>query len=185
MPSSRRHTARRGAGSDSLATMGRSARLQGIILVLTSGLAGLAPGCAQSPIYDPAENHPIGNVSQRHLWRLGGDLKDPAKAADGDLATAATDPQRRANATLTIDLGKPCVFNLVIVDHGLNQYGFCRRMVVLTSMDGQTFTQRHAVPGTRRVTAAMLPEFVLARYIRLQAATPGDRPWSIAEVYIQ
>ena len=165
--------------------MEHSTRLRSIVVILASGLLPLVSGCVSSPIYNASEEHPIGRVSDRRVWRASGDLMTPAAAIDGDLATTATDPRRRANAYLTIDLGKPCMFNLVIVDHGLNQFGFSRRMLVLTSMDGKTFTQRHAVPGTRRITAALLPKFVLARYLRLQAAVSGPRPWSIAEVFIQ
>jgi len=59
------------------------------------------------------------------------------------------------------------------------------RVAVATSLDGEAFVERHQAPGTRRVTILSLPEPVLARYVRVRAARPGDQPWSLAEVFLQ
>lgn len=85
---------------------------------------------------------------------------------------------------LDIDLGKACLINMVVVDHGLNQFGYCRQMTVLTSDDGRNWRQQIVVPGLRRVTNALLVSPVLTRYIRLYAVTTGAKGWSLAEVYL-
>jgi hypothetical protein len=123
-------------------------------------------------------------MTPRGRWKASGDLQNPQKAIDGDVGTAAVSASRYDNAQLTIDLGKICHFSMVVVDHGTNEFGFCRRLAVLTSEDGVTFKNQAAVPGLRRATAVVLPEQVLARYVRLQAVAAGDRPWSVAEVYL-
>jgi len=149
-------------------------------------LAAAQGGCGVSDIYSANGPKPqAAALSKRPNWRVSGDLKDPAKAVDGDVNTAALSGRIYANASLTIDLGKPCVFNMVIIDHGPNETGFCGRVAVLTSLDGTTFTHRHTAPGTRRVTIASLIAPALARYVRLQAVQEGSEPWSVAEVYLQ
>ena len=123
-------------------------------------------------------------LSPRARWLASGDLRDPQNAVDGNVATAAVSRAAHQNATLTIDLGKICLFNMVVVEHGVSEFGFPRRMAVFTSTDGMKFRKQIEVPGLRKVTTAILIRQVLARYIRLQAAEPGDRPWSIAEVHL-
>ena len=148
-------------------------------------LACLLAGCTNSDLYGSSGKMPVSRVSKRRLWRASGELKRPELATDGRLDTAAISTLSYAGATLTIDLGKPSLFNLVVIDHGRNHFGFCRRVGILTSSDGKTYTQRYAAPGTRRLTTLLLPRHVLARYVRLQAIVPGDNPWSVAEVYFQ
>ena len=86
---------------------------------------------------------------------------------------------------LTIDLKEMVLFQMVVIDHGRDEHGYCRRVGVATSADGEAFADRHPAPGTRRLTILSLPEPVLARYVRLRVVRPGPRPWSIAEVFLQ
>jgi len=155
-------------------------------ILLLACLAVTAAGCGVGPIY-PADGPkaPAAAITHRRQWKVSGELRDPEKAADGTLYTAAIGDHLRSGAGITIDLGKPCVFNMVVVDHGRNEMGFCRRLVLLSSMDGRTFERQYAVPGTRRMTTLCLISPVLARYIRIEAVIPGDQPWSVAEVYVQ
>lgn len=151
-------------------------------------LAGvlLAGGCASGPLYAPTgPRAPASSVSGRGAWRLSGDLRRLGAATDGDVTTAAVSGEQHRGAELTVDLGKPCVFNTVVADHGARRTGFCRRLTVLTSLDGKRYRRRLSLPGTRRVTTACLLTPVLARYVRLRADVPGDQPWTIAELYVQ
>lgn len=153
--------------------------------VAVASLVFAAAGCAPSEVYTDGPKPQASSVSPRSRWQASGDLRDVQKAIDGSLATAAVSPSTYHNAQITIDLGKSCVFNFVAIDHGADELGFCRRVAVLVSQDGKNFAQVEAVPGTRRVTVINLVSPVLARYVRLVAVVPGDRPWSIAEIYIQ
>jgi hypothetical protein len=145
-----------------------------------------AAGCETSPIYtDGDRRHAIGSVPDRANWTASGTVKDPGSAIDGSLYTAAVAPERAENAMLTIDLHRPSMLNMVVVDHGRSELGFARQVVVETSLDGARFTPRHTAFGTRRVSSFLLLTPVLARYIRLRAIVPGDRPWSLAEIHVQ
>ena len=139
-------------------------------------------GCVDTP---PEGSAPSGAlVTPREAWRAYGDLREPGKAIDGDLGTAAVSGGSSAKPTIEIDLGKLCLFNRVMVEHGPDEYGFPDKMAVSTSQDGQAFQPQCVVPGKRRVTNALLITPVLARYIRLEASSPGSRPWSVAEIVI-
>lgn len=152
------------------------------ILLVAGGMV-FCIGCG-GPIYNNGRSQ-SSVISSRAIWRASGDLRSPASAIDGDVNTVASSTAPDGRGTLTIDLGKPCVFNMVIIEHGPNEYGFARRVVLLTSTDGQSFTQRYAAAGTRRVTILCPSTPILARYVRLQAMVPGSQPWSVAEVYLQ
>lgn len=148
-------------------------------------LAGIL-GCDAAPIYtDSSPRSAIGSVPDRAKWTARGSLKDASNAVDGNISTLAVAPEGAVNSTLTIDMGRPGLLNMVVIDHGRNEFGFARRLVVSTSLDGAQFTQRHAGPGTRRVTTMMLITPVLARYVRMDVLVPGDRPFTVAEVYMQ
>jgi len=155
--------------------------------LLLFGLAplALAVGCADAPIFHDARDHPIGEISPRSSWSVSGTLADLEKAIDGDLTTAARSNNPHAGATLTLDLGKVCLFNLAAVDHGAAQMAFARRVEIRTSVDGRRFRTQYIAPGTRRVTALLLGEPVLARYVTFRVVEPGPEPWSVAEVYFQ
>lgn len=133
----------------------------------------------------PGARPPAAAVSSQSQWEITGDLQPAAAIADGNPGTLALSRQQYRGAQVTIDLGKPSVFNMIVIDHGRQQSGFCRRMAVLTSLDGKNFERRASVPGTRRVTTACLLTPVLARRVRLVAEVPGDEPWSIADLRIR
>ncbi|MFA6133107.1 MAG: discoidin domain-containing protein [Phycisphaerae bacterium] len=151
-------------------------------IVVLAGLSACV-GCT-GQIYHDGRGQ-ASALSSRSTWRASGDLRSPALAIDGDTSTMALSPSTEGKGTLTIDLGKPCVFNTIIIEHGSNEFGFARRTAVSTSTDGVNFTQRYSAPGTRRVTILCPSTPMLARYVRIQAAVPGDQPWSVAEVFLQ
>jgi hypothetical protein len=157
------------------------------VYIIVPAIGALAvSGCTRTAAYSHANKKPpAAAISDPQIWRLGGNLYNLGHAADGSTSTATVSDPAYRNATLTIDLGKPCLFNAIFIDHGPSAMGFCRRVAVLTSLDGKHFSQQHVGPGTRRVTSLCIIKPVLARYIRLQAIIPGDRAWSIGEVYIQ
>ncbi len=158
-------------------------RLCRILLFLSSICCLAAIGC-NGPVYHNGPRFWADRISPRTRWRVLGDLRNPLNAVDGEISTAAVGDFAGDNATLTLDLGKPCLFNMVVVEHGLEEYGYCRRMAVLTSNEGVNFTRQMDVPGLRRVTTAVLIRPVLARYVRIQATVPGHRRWSVAEVHL-
>jgi hypothetical protein len=139
-------------------------------------------GCTDG-IYQHSES---SSISPYTKWRISGDLDGMAKAIDNNVETAAVSKSYYPNALVTLDLGKPCMFNRVVLDQGPNnEFGYCRKVGVWTSMDGQTFNYVYAAPGTRRITVLCWVTPVLARYICLRAVVPGDKPWSIGEIYVR
>ncbi len=140
-------------------------------------------GCAGN-IYDEGRAEAAA-ISLRRTWKVTGDMQSVASAIDQNIGTAAVSSTSDGKGTITIDLSKPCLFNMVVIEHGNNEMGFARRVAVLTSLDGEIFTQRYAGLGTRRVTILYMGAPVLARFVRLRALVAGDHPWSVAEVYLQ
>lgn len=151
----------------------------------------LLAGCEGAiPIYRPTTGGYMGtDISEKSTWTARGSVSEPQAAIDGQLATAARgDHSAGASAgtsDLVIDLGRPCLFQTVILDHGHDEHGYCARVGVETSVDGKVFLRQHEAPGTRRATFLCLPGAVTARFIRLRALVPGNRPWTIAEVFVQ
>jgi len=143
------------------------------------------PGCV-GPIYHPTGQKPLAaRITPRQEWRIQSDLHDPAYAVDGQLSTISQSGYDYDNATITIDLGKVCLLNMVVIDHGEKEHGFCRRLVLLTSTNGKKFVRRHISPGNRRVSIVCLMIPTLVRYVKLQVISQGQEPWAIAEIYIQ
>lgn len=126
-----------------------------------------------------------GRVSPRSGWRAFGDLRNCGHAIDDNVGTAAVSGIAYQGAAITIDLGRPCQFNMIVLEHGVDEFGFCRRLAVYTSDDGRQFHRETEVPGLRRVTTVVLPVQALAQYIRLEATSEGNRPWSISEIHVQ
>ncbi|MCJ7544855.1 MAG: discoidin domain-containing protein [Phycisphaerae bacterium] len=151
-----------------------------VMIVLAAG--GLGAGCNGSA-YQPGRAEAAA-ITPRNVWRVTGDLRTPPAAVDHNISTAAVSADSSGRGTITLDLSKPCLFNMVVIEHGLDEMGFAPRVAVQTSLDGQTFTQRYVGVGTRRVTILYLGGPVLARYVRLQALAAGQRPWCVAEVYL-
>ena len=153
-----------------------------VAMIALCAAAALA-GCIDS---SPEGSAPPGAlITPRETWRAYGDLRDPSKAIDGDLGTAAVGSGTYPKATIELDLGKLCLFNRIMVEHGPDEYGFPNRMAVYTSLDGRKFTLDGEFSGKRKVTNALLVTPVVARYVRLQAVSPGLRPWSVAEIVFQ
>jgi hypothetical protein len=151
---------------------------------LRIALAGCAAGMGCAGEYGGGHSE-AAVISPRSTWRAAGDLQSVASAIDQNPGTAAVSTAPDGRGTITIDLGKPCLFNMVVIEHGSNEMGFARRVAVLTSMDGEIFTQRYAGVGTRRVTILYMGTPVLARFVRLRAIVAGEQPWSVAEVFLQ
>ncbi len=147
--------------------------------------AAMAGGCGVGAIYNDPQGSMVGSVSPRAEWAISGDLPNIRTAVDGDVNTCAVSGPAYANSQFTVDLGRPCLFNMVVVDHGPNRDGYPTRLGVLTSNDGKEFVFRHAAPGCRRATTLLMFTPVLARYVRIQALQEGRHPWSVAEVYVQ
>jgi len=161
-----------------------------------AGLCGLALvlllcaifGCGGLPEYGGGGGANVpAKITPRTMWRVvgSGGIEGAARALDDDRDTAAVSGASYEKAYVTIDLGKVCLFNMVAIDHGPSEYGFCERVAVLTSLDGGAYTPRQSEPGTRRVSIVSLIRPVLARYVRIRADAESGRPWSIAEVYLQ
>ena len=145
----------------------------------------VAPGCAVSPIYQEGTLPGLAVLPKKSDWRAVGSLQDIRYAIDGDINTAALNGAAAEEATITIDLGRACMFNTVVIDHGRNEPAYAHSVAVLISMDGKNFTQRYSAPGTRRVSTFCMPSPVLARYVRIAALAPRAGSWSVAEVYLQ
>ena len=150
-----------------------------LLPILLATASGCGPGYGQGQRFAPR------CLADRTLWSASGTLEQPAAAIDGTPSTAAVAPTAGGPRQLTIDLGEPCLFNMIVIDHGDDEFGFCRSVALQTSADGRKFDQHAVVPGNRKVTVICNVTPVLARYVRLKAVVPGDRPWSIAEVYLQ
>ena len=157
-------------------------RIALIVLLMASMLA--CAGCG--PGYTDDGPRAAGSaISAKRLWRVSGELANAQAATDGDTGTCAVSGPTYTNATLMLDLGKPSVFNMLVLDQAGDPAGYPRRLAVQTSMDGRNFSQVATVPGNRRYTIISLIAPTLARYVRLQVLHQGERPWNIAEIYIQ
>lgn len=154
---------------------------QGLILILTAAMAG---GCG-GDFMDMSGRPAASIVPDRRQWTVTGDVSRPARAADANAQTAAVSAAEYDGATVTVDFGKACLFNLAVIDHGPYEMGFAKRVAISTSLDGETFTYRKGATGTRGVTAISLITPVLARYVQFKAVMPGDQPWSVAEIHFQ
>ena len=161
-------------------------RLQIFVYAVVAWLVCLPLGCV-GRVYDQDGPKVLPNsISLRNRWKASGDLTKPALAIDGNIATAAvTAHNPYDNAAITIDLGKACVFNLIVVDHGSSEFGYCRKVTAYVSVDNRRFDPVYVGSGSRRFTNICLMKPALARYVRLQATVPGTRPWSVAEVYVK
>ncbi|MCE5326978.1 MAG: discoidin domain-containing protein [Planctomycetaceae bacterium] len=156
-------------------------------LLLTGWLAAaglLAAGCDSELESDAVHKYPAARISPKNAWTIKSDLADAAAAIDGNYATAATSSDVYASSTIVLDLGKTCMFNTVVIEHG-EELGYCRRLTVATSIDGKTYTQRMTGPGNRKTTIVAIVTPVLARYVQIKAVIPGNRAWSVSEIDLQ
>jgi hypothetical protein len=151
--------------------------------MLVAGLAGCEGG---SGPYVEHANVPAAGITARQTWSASGrNVSDAALAIDGNPATRAVGSEGSADTSVTIDLGRPCLFNHVIIEHGEDPMGFASRMAVLTSTDGVTFARQMTGAGKRRTTHLPIVTPTLARYIRIQVVQPGYRAWSVAEIQVK
>ena len=151
--------------------------------VFVALVAAGAVGCGSPYVVD--RQFAAGALTPRSRWKASGPLKDPAKALDGNDTTAAVSEPYYNDVALTIDLGEVCVLNMITIDHGPDEMGFCIRIAAETSLDGENFVRRAEAPGTRRATFISMVTPVLARYVRLKVVAQGEKPWSVAEVHLQ
>ncbi len=154
------------------------------LLMVFAAVAALAAGC-DAPSYTDGAAFAPGAITSRSAWTASGPFDRPAAAIDGDRDTVAVADAGYGNSALTLDLGGVCMLNMLIMDHGRWEGGFPRRVALLTSMDGRTYTKQAEVPGTRRVTFICTVAPFLARYVRVQAVEAGEGPWTLAEVQVQ
>jgi hypothetical protein len=151
--------------------------LVGAILASAVGLSSCAGG-----YQDTQRFMGVDRISPKAKWTARGDLSNPQVAVDGRRGAAATASGRQAS--LMIDLGRDCLFNYVVIDHGSNERGYASQVAILTSTDEQNWRRQAQVPGLRRITSTVLRKPVLARYVRLEARLQPNRPWSVAEIYL-
>ena len=134
--------------------------------------------------YSDGTRFVAGSITTRSLWSVSGQMKDVRNATDGNVGSVALGEGAQQRPNLVIDLGKECLFNMIVIDHGPRDQGYCRRLAVSTSDDGKSFHRQAEAPGQRRVTTVLLPRAVLTRYVRLEVIEPGDNAWAVAEVYL-
>ena len=158
-----------------------------VALAFLAGAFCLLPGC--EPKFDMSRGTMLGdNISPQNTWKIsstGGGFIGLRQAIDGSAITFAITSKRYNNATITLDLGRPCIFNLVALRHGMNENAFARRVSLSTSLDGKKYTSRYECIGTKRITYIPILTPITARYIKIRATVPGRESWSIAEIYLQ
>jgi len=166
------------------------------IVMLTSlaVLLGGAIGCDSTQSYNESNKQAASAITPRAGWTISSssDVLNPELALDGNVSTAAQSGTNQQGAWVTIDLGKTCLFNTVIVDHGTSEQSYAGRVAIYTSTDGENFTYRFTGPGNRRVSLFSLVTPVLGRYVRLEVVKPQggnyeptSRTWALAEIYLR
>lgn len=143
-------------------------------------LSGCKPAYQQKPLDFAREA-----ITPKSRWKISGNAPKAGRAIDNNLGTAAVDQRPQSGDSLIVDFGRPCMFNMVVVEHGPNPHGYARRLELSTGTDGKRFTTQKTVYGTREVTTVLLIRPTLARYIRLKILQPGPKSWSVGEIYIQ
>ena len=148
--------------------------------------AGLFCGasCGPAPLYNEGSRGGTSAISPRSSWTARGTVDNPAAAIDGHFTTVAQAPAGGGPARLVIDLGKPCLFNTVVLEHGMDEMAFGRQVQLAVSLEGGPSRLATITTGQRRVTVISLISPVLARQIELTAA-PGSQGWSVAELYLK
>ena len=132
------------------------------------------------------ESDGLGELTPKSAWTVQArGVQNPDYATDGDPNTYATTPEGYRDAALTVDLGEPSLFNMLVIDHGDYEDGYAQRLVVSTSMDGQTYKRRAIAPGNRVVSNVCIVTPVLARYVRIEVVESWWHPWSIAEIQLK
>lgn len=152
-------------------------------------LAGLlAGGCGPKFDFKNQTRANPNSISPHTDWKIsarGGAFTNLPAAIDGNVLTTAVSAKAYQGASVTVDLSRPCVFNLISMMHGKNPLGFAEQVAVSTSNDGKTFTRRGVFSGTREVSNFPLLTPVTARYIRFTATKSRPGPWAMSGIYFQ
>jgi hypothetical protein len=131
-----------------------------------------------------------GAMTRRKQWTIVGSgakfANLPAALDENPRTMARTQASAYRDASVTVDLGQSCVFNLVILYHGDEPMGFPNQVSVATSSDGITFKEQASVPGTRKVTYILFQHWTRSRYVRITADRAArKKPWCLSELYIR
>ncbi len=128
-------------------------------------------------------------ISPYYVWGISerprGTFNNLRAAIDGNNLTTVTSKKNFQGASVTIDFGRPSLFNMITVNHGKEPSGFCERIAVSTSLDGRKFIHRSTFPGRSYFSAMLLGTPVRARFVRLTAVARGSKQWTISEIYFQ
>ena len=156
-----------------------------VMWVALATVLTVSVGC--TPGYNEHNKQAASDIAPRVEWTITGSpsMSNLPLALDGNMSTAATSGSNQSGAWVALDLGRVCLFNTVIVEHGLADEGFAGRVAVHTSMDGTNFTYRFTGPGNRGISYFSLVTPVLARYVRLEVSQPGAHVWSLAELNLR
>ncbi|MCK5113303.1 MAG: discoidin domain-containing protein [Phycisphaerae bacterium] len=158
--------------------------LTGLVCVVVVALGGC------DPQFDLNRGNIFGTdaISSQLTWKIQSQhgFKDAKKSIDGNSNSyAITRGKNYRGASLTIDLERQCVFNMVVIIHGAREFDFAKEVQLSISSDGKNFKPCYQTFGTRKITYLPVLTPVTARYIRLTAIEPGAKPWAIAEIYLQ
>ncbi len=154
------------------------------LTVLAVGFLSLV-GCEPKFDMTSREIDPLPAQSNWKITSSGGRFLNLRGAIDGNPTTMAISGRRYRNTSVTVDLGRRCLLNVIALRHGLLEHGFARKVSLSTSLDGKNFTKQYQCAGTRKVTYIPVLTPITARYIRITAVSPGSEPWAISEIYMQ
>jgi (2Fe-2S) ferredoxin len=139
-------------------------------------------GCVQWRYPPDGPTADAASLSPQETWRASGTIARPELAIDGKYLTAASS-SGGGPATLVIDLGRMCMFNLAVCYHGDDDC--CRgRATLSVSTDGQEYRRVAEASAQRQASYLLAGEPVVARYVRLEFSD-GTRPWRVAEVRLK
>ena len=158
-----------------------------IATMLLLSVVVASPGCGGSDgTFKRKVTPPAADVSDKETWSIEGrGVQDPGWAIDGDIGTRARSTEGYRTASLTIDLGKACLFNMVAIEHGDDPIGYADMLTISTSLDGRAYTRRTVAPGNRKRSIVALVTPTLAQYVRIEVERPSYRPWSVAEIQLK
>jgi len=150
-------------------------------------LSFMAGGCDPNFNYDGPRAQPGAMASQTE-WKVTGtpgQFSFLSFAHDGNAMTVCQSKGYSRGTAITIDFSRPCMFNMIAIQHGPFEFGYAKEVAVEISNDGKNFTRIFNGEGTRKITYLCILSPVKARYVRLVAIRPGIDKWSIAEIYFQ
>lgn len=148
----------------------------------------MAAGCDPNFNYDGDRAQP-GAMAPQTEWKVtgspAGEFSFLTFAYDGNAMTTCQAKNYTRGQAITIDFTRPCIFNMIAIQHGPYEFGFPKEIAVDISNDGKNYTRIFTGEGTRKITYLCILSPVKARYVRLVALRPGSDKWSIAEIYFQ